>query len=350
MSLRCGFFGKEKVNDCNVLRRNGEGLNMTVKTSALLALTAGIGLCASTATAQEHPARVAGLFTQTVTQGAWDPAGYHGFAQMAKAQSLEASYLEHTSYEAAPAALRQLASDGVELIIAHSSGYSAAMKEVAPDFPKTQFVLYSYEGSTGGIANYSAWSVDWDEYGFVLGVLAAAASKTKHIAVIGGEEIPSAERTMEFIKKGAAHVDPAVKVDTAYVGSFTDVARAREIATGIIARGADFVIPSADTADAGIQQAADEEGVLTIGSYADQSATYPNAVMTSTIMNFDKSYAEIGKAFAAEELGDKIVTENLASDGWTLSTPFAHVDPSVEMAVFQVIADLKAGKIDIYAK
>lgn len=320
-----------------------------MKTNAFLAtLVAGALALASAAVAQDAPPRVAGLFTQTVTQGSWDVAGYAGFKAMAEAQGFNASYLEHVTYESAPAALRQLASDGVAMIIAHSSGYSAAIKEVAPSFPDTQFVLYSYEGSTDGLKNYSAWSVDWDEYGFVLGVLAASASKSGHIAVIGGEPIPSAERTIEFIKKGAAYVDPAVTVETAYVGSFSDVARAREIATGLIARGADFLIPSADTADAGIQQAADEEGVLTIGSYSDQSASYPNAVMTSTVMNFAKSYGEIGAEFAAGTLGDKIVTENLASSGWTLSQPFQHVDAAVEAKVFAVIDELKAGTIDLY--
>lgn len=317
---------------------------MTIRTT--FAATALLAV-ASAAGAQDAP-RVAGLFTQTVSQGTWDVAGYAGFKAMADAGGFEASFLEHTTYEAAPAALRQLASDGVGLIIAHSSGYSAAIKEVAPQFPDTQFVLYSYEGSTDDLSNYSAWSVDWDEYGFVLGALAAAASEDGHIAVIGGEPIPSAERTMEFIKKGAAYVNPEVQVDTAYVGSFSDVARAKEIATGLIARGVDFVIPSADTADAGIQQAADEEGILTIGSYADQSATYPNSVVTSTVMNFGKSYAEIGEAFAGDTLGNRIVTENLASEGWTLATPFAHVDGDVEAKVFEVIDALKAGEIDIY--
>lgn len=311
---------------------------------AIAATTAlGYGAFAQAADAP----RTAALFTQTVTQGTWDTAGYAGFKAMAAEQNLKPSYLENTSYESAPAALRQLASDGVKLIIAHSSGYSAAIKEVAPAFPNTQFVLYSYEGSTGNLPNYSAWSVDWDEYGFVLGALAASASKTGHIAVIGGESIPSSERTMQFIKKGALYVNPKVQVDTAYVGSFVDVARAKEIATGVIARGADFVIPSADTADAGIQQAADEEGVLTIGSYGDQSKAYPNSVVTSTVMNFKKSYADIGKDFAAGKLGNRIVTENLASNGWSLNTPFAHVTPDVQAKVLKVVDDLKAGKINV---
>lgn len=323
---------------------------MTVKTLLALTVTASLGVVslglAPLAQAAEAT-RTATLFTGAVTQGTWDSGGYTGFKAMAEAQGYKSSYLEHTSYEAAPAALRQLAADGTQLIIVHSSGYSAAVKEVAPSFPKTQFVLYSYEGSTANLPNYTAWSVDWDEYGFILGAMAAAASKSGHIAVIGGEPIPSAERTLQFIKKGAAYVNPKVQVDSAYVGSFEDVARAKEIATGLIARGADFVIPSADTADAGIQQAADEEGVLTMGEYGDQSKSYPNAVMTSTLMNFDKSYADIGKAFAAGKLGNHIVTENLASKGWSLKTPFEHVDASVQTKVLQVMADLAAGKIKI---
>ena len=198
----------------------------------ILAIATTLGF-SSLAHAADAP-RVAALFTQTVTQGTWDSAGYAGFKAMADKDGFKPSYLENTSYEAAPAALRQLASDGVKLIVAHSSGYSAAIKEVAPSYPNTQFVLYSYEGSTANLPNYSAWSVDWDEYGFVLGALAASASKSGHIAVISGGPIPSAERTIQFIKKGATYVNPKVQVDSAYVGSFVDVARAKEIATGLI--------------------------------------------------------------------------------------------------------------------
>lgn len=318
-----------------------------MKLNMMLAIGISAAISCAGVQAEESKPRVAALFTQTVTQGAWDTAGYAAFKSMAAQDGFAPSYLEHTSYESAPSVLRQLASGGVKLIIAHSSGYSAAIKEVAPLYPATQFVLYSYENATANLPNYSAWSVDWDEYGFVLGALAAAASKNGHIAVIGGEPIPSAERTVQFIKKGAAYVNPHVQVDSAYVGSFTDVARAKEIATGAIARGADFVIPSADTADAGIQQAADEEGALTLGSYTDQSKTFPDAVMTSTVMNFDKSYADIGKHFVEGQLGNRIITENLATNGWTLATPFAHVGKEVQDKVFSIIADLKAGKIKI---
>src|SRR6266487_991451 len=145
--------------------------------------------------------RVAALFTQSVSQGNWDPAGYAAFKAMASKWGLQPSYIEQATYEKAPAILRDLASKGVQMIITHSSGYAAAIEQVAPKFPKTQFVLYSFAASTKGLKNYSAWSMDWNQYGYVVGVLAASASKTHHIAIIAGEPIPSEQAAISYIQK-----------------------------------------------------------------------------------------------------------------------------------------------------
>lgn len=295
----------------------------------------------------EEQIEVAALFTGAVTQGNWDPPGYAAFDKMAKTYGFKPSHIEHATYEKAPAILRQLAARGVKLIICHSSGYSAAIQEVAKDFPDTQFALYSYAASTGGLKNYTAWSVNWDEYGFVTGAIAAAASKNKHIAIISGEEIPSARRTQEFTTRGAKALVQDVRVDTVYTGSFTDVAKAKEIATGVIARGADVLLPSADLADAGTQQAAEEEGAKTIGAYMDQSASYPDAIITSTVLNFDKAYDQMGQMMKDGKLGDQLFQMDLANDGWTLVKPFKHVEPEVETQVFGLMDQLAKGAVKL---
>ena len=314
---------------------------------ALLLAGAALALGSSVPASAADQPEVAGLFTQSVTQGNWDVGGYQAFQAMAKAYNLKESHVENATYEKAPAILRSLASRGVALIICHSSGYAAAIQEVAPQFPNTQFVLYSYADSSHGIKNYTAWSVDWDQYGYGLGVLAAAASKTHHIAIVAAEPIPSAKRSIEFMTKGAKSIDPTITIDTVFTGSFTDVAKAKEITTGLIAKGADFVIPSADTADAGVQQAADEEGVMTMGEYIDEGAKYPNAIVTSTVLNYMKAYNEIGKMFTEHTLGDKVVPLDLAAEAWTLARPFKHADPSVETKTMAVIGDIAAKKIDV---
>jgi len=324
----------------------------TLRRRALLGLVAA-GVLASTMllpvkqSYAADPIEVAALFTGAVKQGNWDPPGYAAFDKMTKKYNFKPSYIENATYEKAPALLRQLASRGVKMIICHSSGYSAAIQEVAKEFPDTQFVLYSYASSTGDLKNYTAWSVNWDEYGFITGAVAAAASKTKHIAIISGEEIPSAKRAQEFTIKGAKSLTPDIQVDTVYTGSFTDVAKAKEISTGVIARGADVLLPSADLADAGTQQAADEEEAHTIGAYMDQSASYPNAIITSTVMNFDKAYDQMGELMTAGKLGGTVYQMDLSNDGWTLSKPFKHVDPKVETDVFAMMDKVAKKEVKI---
>jgi basic membrane protein A len=310
-------------------------------------LASALVLTAAAPAALAEETEVAALFTQSVSQGNWDPGGYAAFKAMAEKYGFKPSYVEEATYEKAPAILRQLAGRGVKMIICHSSGYAAAIKEVAPSYPDTQFVLYSYAGSTDGIKNYTAWSVDWDQYGYVVGALAAAASKSGQIAVVAAEPIPSTERSVEFMERGAKAANPKVSFTTIYTGSFSDVAKAKEVSIGAIARGADFLIPSADTADAGTQQAAEEEGVFTMGAYIDQSARFPGAIVASTELNFAKAYDEMGEMLKAGTLGDKIFPMTLANDGWTLSRPFHHVDTAVETAVFALMDKVARNEIDI---
>jgi len=293
--------------------------------------------------------KVAALFTQSVSQGNWDPAGYEAFTAMAEKYGFDPAHVEHATYEKAPAILRDLASNGTKLIILHSSGYAAAVEEVAPDFPDTQFVVFSYASDTKGIPNYSAWSMDWDEYGYVTGAIAALASKTGKIAVIAGEPIPSTERTIEYITRGAKKATPGIEVTTAYIGSWTDAAKAKELAIQAVNGGADVLIPVADTAGAGVQQAAEENGVLTLGEYIDQSPTYPNSLITSTIVDMEGAYDEIGKAFADGTLSGQIVQMNVESGDLSLVSPFKHVDPSVEEGVDEIMSGITDGSIDVNA-
>lgn len=316
----------------------------------VMALALGVAIISTGALPVGHAMaadqiEVAALFTGAVTQGNWDVPGYAAFDKMVKKYNFKPSYIENATYEKAPALLRQLASRGVKMIICHSSGYSAAIQEVAKEFPNTQFVLYSYADSTHGLKNYTAWSVNWDEYGYITGAVAAAASTSKHIAIVSGEQIPSAKRAQDFTTRGAIAMVPGTKVETVYTGSFTDIAKAKEITTGLIARGVDVLLPSADLADAGTQQAADEEDAKSIGAYMDQSSAYPNSIVTSTVLNFDKAYDEMGAMMSAGKLDGQVHQMDLSNDGWTLSKPFKHVDAAVETEVFSMMD--KVGKHEV---
>ena len=292
--------------------------------------------------------KVAALFTQFVDQGNWDPAGYAAYQAMCDKYEFDCTYVEEASYEQAPALLRGYGEDGYDMVITHSSGYAAAIEEIAPDYPETEFVLFSWASDTKGLDNYSAWSMDWDQVGYMLGVIGATSSSSDAVGVVAGEQIPSTVATVDLIKRAVADVDPGAEVLVSWVGSWTDAAKAKELALKQINDGAGFVIPVADTAGAGVQQAAEESGALTLGEYIDQSPDYPESLVTSYIVDMQGAFDEIGQAFTDGELDGQIVQMSAATDDLTF-TPFDHVDASVEERVNEVLQDLASGSIDLTA-
>jgi basic membrane protein A len=290
--------------------------------------------------------RVAALFTQFVDQGNWDPAGYAAYNAMCEKYDFDCTYVEEATYEKAPALLRGYGDDGYDMVITHSSGYAAAIEEVAPDYPDTEFVLFSYAGDTKGLDNYSAWSMDWDQVGYMLGVVAALASSSSTIGVVAGEQIPSTVATVDLIKRGVTDVVPDANVTVSWIGSWTDAAKAKELALKEINDGAGFVIPVADTAGAGVQQAAEESQALTLGEYIDQAPDYPDSIVTSYIIDMQGAFDEIGQAFTDGTLDGQIVQMSAETNDLTF-TPFEHVDPSVQDEVNGVLEDLANGTLSL---
>jgi basic membrane protein A len=317
----------------------------------LAASAATLAACSTTPatdTSTEAPAadapKVAALFTQFVDQGNWDPAGYAAYEAMCEKYGFDCTYTEEATYEQAPALLRQYADDGYDLIIAHSSGYASAMKEVAVDYPDVQFSLFSYESDLAGLDNYSAWSVDWTQQGYLAGIIAGLASPTGNIYGIGGEQLPSSEGTFQLMERGATLENPDAKISQVWIGSFTDIQKGKQLGQQAIANGADFLIPQADMAGQGVQQAANEAGVLTLGEYIDEADKYPNSVVTSVLVDFNSAYDAIGQHFVDGDLGGTLVNMD-ASTGAFGFAPFHHVDASIQEAAEAALAGLADGSI-----
>ncbi len=82
----------------------------------------------------------------------------------------------------------------------------------------------------------------------------------------------------------------SVKVFSAWTGSFTDVALAKETARSLIAQGADVTFMEANESNIGIISATEETKTFAIGYAMDQSKVGPNSVLTSTLIHFPLTY------------------------------------------------------------
>lgn len=290
--------------------------------------------------------KVAALFTQFVDQGNWDVAGYSAYDSMCKKYDFDCDYVEEATYERAPALLRQYGQEGYAMVLTHSSGYAAAIAEVAPEFPDTEFVLFSYATDTEGLDNFSAWSVDWDQAGYIQGVVAGLSSKNGRISLIGGEQIPSTERAMALAAKGAESVNDAADVSNVWTGTFVDVAKAKQVAAQAINDGADFLIPMADLAGQGVHQAAEGEDALTMGEYLDEHSKYPESIVTSVTVNMDQAFDEIGQAYVDEKLDGQIVQMDAASGAFAFA-PFHLVPDEVATQAQEVLDGLADGSVTV---
>jgi basic membrane protein A len=293
--------------------------------------------------------KVAFIGVAPVTQGNWDPAGYKAFTAAAEKYGFEPSNQESVAYDAAAPVIRRLARSN-DMVIAHSSGYEAAMLEVAPEFPDVWFVVFSDLSSTGGNDNVAGWAVNWNEYGYLAGAAGCFAAKEKNAPAIGhvnSQPIPA------FTRYAAGERDAAeeqgCKWDTRWTNSFEDVAKAKQAALSMINDGASVVTSSADTADEGSRDAAVESDSLYIGNYVAETELAPKNTITSVMINFDQGYDEIGKLFSEDSLEAKVYDVDIEGGGLTYEEPFSNVAEDIQTKALDVLSQIKDGSIKVDA-
>jgi basic membrane protein A len=187
----------------------------------------------------------------------------------------------------AAAAIRDYATQGFDLIIAHGSQYGSSLKEIAPDFATTAFA----HGTTvdtfvnEGINNVFAYEAASHEGGYVNGVMAGKLTKSNVIGVVGPIETGDAKLYIDGFVAGVAASNPDAQVNVNYIGSFSDVALASEAASTHISAGADVLSGTAQMVVGAIGKAKDN-GALWFGTQASQTSLAPESVVANQIYDW----------------------------------------------------------------
>jgi basic membrane protein A len=213
----------------------------------------------------------------------------------------------------AAAAIRDYASQGYNLIVAHGSQYGAALQEIAPDFPETSFA-WGTAGDTFGLPNVFAYEAFSQEGGYVSGVLAAALNKSGVIGVVGPVEVGDAKLYVDGFVAGVKATNPDITVNVNYTGSFSDVALASEAAQTHIGAGADVMTGSAQMV-VGAVGVAKEKGVLWFGTQADQASLAPDIVVACQIYDWTVVLRDIISLVKEGTLGGKAYALSLENEG-----------------------------------
>lgn len=216
---------------------------------------------------------------------------------------------DQTKWE--PAILDVAESDEYNIIFLNGSGTIEIVEKVSSEFPDKKFVLFDTVIEDGSMNdNVFAISYKQNEGSFLGGVVAALvtqsdmknANEDKKIGFIGGDDGPIISDFLVGYIEGAKSIVPDIKVYVSYVGSWTDTAKAKELANAQFAKGVDVIFPAAMTAGLGCIEAATEQGKYIIGVDSDQALLLEEnnpdqaeVVLTSVIKNVGESlykYAE----------------------------------------------------------
>ncbi len=286
----------------------------TLVVIALLASACGGPAAPSGGGAAAKSFRIAVIMPSATTDMAFSQSMWSALktvqAEMGGESALELKYSESMfNVPDAAAAIRDYASQGFDIVIAHGSQYGSSVQEIAKDFPQTTFA-WGTDVNTFGLPNVYAYTAAAEEGGYVNGVLAARLTKSKLIGVTGPVEVGDAKTYIDGFVQGVASVDPNIKVAKTWTGSFSDVALMTEAAKTHIAAGADALTGSSQSVVGSIGAAKEKGNVLWFGTQADQATLAPNLVVASQVYDWTGILKEMINNRKAGKLGgDKFVLQ-----------------------------------------
>ena len=237
--------------------------------------------------------KIALVLPSTVDDMAWAQSMYEALKKM-QSQSKDGIELAVSERMGKPvdagAAIRQYATQGFDIIIAHGAQYQSVVKEIAPEFPK---ITFAYGTGFQSGPNIFAYDPQAQEGAYVMGILAAKMSKSKIVGIVGPVEAGDAIKYNKGFMMGVAAAGGDVKTRIAYTGSFNEIVKAGEIAKTHMDAGADFLTGSSQQAVGAIKAVAGKPGTYWLSTDMDQSMVAPDSVLASQVYNWEKVLTKI---------------------------------------------------------
>ncbi|MCT8974419.1 BMP family protein [Microbaculum marinisediminis] len=239
----------------------------------------------ATAPGQAETKRVALVLPGPITDGTFNSAANKGIEAAKAKYDIEVAVRENTDFAQIQDVLRSYAEEGYDMVIGHGFQFAEPVMEIHADYPDTWFVVNTAQ--VAAEPNVASFDNRWGDAGYMAGAVAALFSKSGKIGHIGAIPVPVIEDYNLGFERGAKAMRPDTEVLSAYVGSFSDIARGAEITTSLIEQGADVVTSTGNENVVGTIQSAQKAEVLAIGTAFDSHAMAPETIITTALINMD---------------------------------------------------------------
>jgi basic membrane protein A len=231
--------------------------------------------------------------------------------------------------------LDQMASSGLNPIVAVGFAYADSVKAVAAKYPNTKFAIVDDDSIT--LPNVTSLVFAEEQGSFLAGVAAAYKSKNCHIGFVGGVNTPLIQKFEAGFLQGAKTVSSKVKIEDEYLtpagdfSGFQDPPKGNAKAAAEIAKGADVIYHAAGASGKGVFDAAKAGNALAIGVDSDQYnqktvAADKDVIITSMLKRVDVAVFDYIQAVAKGDLTVLPKRFDLKVDGVGYATSGGKID------------------------
>ncbi|MBH1957193.1 MAG: BMP family ABC transporter substrate-binding protein [Burkholderiales bacterium] len=238
------------------------------------------------------PLKIGFVYVAPVTEAGWVHQHDEGrkAVEAALGDQVKTTYVENVAEGAdAERVIRDLASQGHQLIFTPSFGYMEPTLKVAKDFPNVRF-----ESITGykTAPNVAVANARYYEGRYLAGI--AAGRLTGSAGYVAGFPIPEVIQGINAFTLGMRSVNPKATVKVVWLGAWFDPPREREAAMVLFNQGVDIM--AFHTGSDAVMRAAQERGKLAVAYHSDMRQVAPDAQLLAITHQWGGYYTRRAQA------------------------------------------------------
>ncbi|HEU4712422.1 MAG TPA: BMP family ABC transporter substrate-binding protein [Pyrinomonadaceae bacterium] len=253
----------------------------------------------------------------------FNAAAWQGVQRAAKDLPIVLRDIEPGTPNAIEPAMRAFAERNFDLIIGVGFAQAPIMELVAKDYPHIQFAIID---GFSKLPNVASLGFKEHEGSYLVGILAAKASRTGTIGFLGGMDIGLIHRFAKGYEEGARSVNPNIRVIENYVGvtdsAWNNPGKGKELSLAQIGKGADVIFTAAGNSGLGAFDAVEQQGKqngrathFVIGVDSNQNMVKPGFVLTSMVKRVDNAVYDIVKDVVNKQFNPGVHVFGLEKDG-----------------------------------
>ncbi|WP_231735328.1 BMP family ABC transporter substrate-binding protein [Gracilibacillus massiliensis] len=278
--------------------------------------------------------RVGMLIEHTIHDQTWGNKGYRGLLDIQEEHNMDVFFREGVqTQQQVNIAVEELANQGVQVIIGHSSIFGEYFNHINDSYPDITFVYVN-----GGYSDDNLISLNFNSLsmGFFAGMIAGEMTESNRVGIIAAYEW---QPEVEGFYEGVLYQNSDAMVDIQYVYDWDEKELALDHYERMVNSNVDVVYPAGDAYSVSIVEDVMNDGIYSIGYVNDQQAIGGQSVLTSTIQHIDKLYVYAINQLQEGELEGGIYNFGFAEEVITMGPYSNHLPERFTENVNKIISE-----------